>query len=54
MEKKPDTSYTEGDDGFRIKWQSPLQTLQWDDDDRLADFEDRFFDMGGKTTGSGF
>ncbi|KAG0143192.1 hypothetical protein CROQUDRAFT_661603 [Cronartium quercuum f. sp. fusiforme G11] len=32
-----------------IKWEDPLEIAQWNDDERLKDFEDKFFDMGGRT-----
>jgi alpha 1,2-mannosyltransferase len=46
--------FTEAMDGMRVKWDNPVETLQWNDDPRLRDFEDRFYNGGGRTTGQGF
>ncbi|KNF06571.1 hypothetical protein PSTG_00444 [Puccinia striiformis f. sp. tritici PST-78] len=36
------------------KWKDPTEIVSWNDDPRLKDFEDRFYDMGGSTTAVGF
>lgn len=33
------------DDQGDIEWKNPLQIAQWNNDDRLARFEDKFFGM---------
>lgn len=39
----------EGGNKGEIEWKNPLEIAQWNADDRLAGFEDKFFDMGGRT-----
>lgn len=53
-ESGPNLSYTEAADGMRIVWEDPVETVNWADDPRLDPFENRFFGMGGKTSGKGF
>ncbi|PLW11897.1 hypothetical protein PCANC_15616, partial [Puccinia coronata f. sp. avenae] len=36
------------------KWENPTELVSWNDDPRLNDFEDRYYDMGGSTTAVGF
>lgn len=35
-------------------WHDPTEIVSWNDDSRLKGFEDRYFDMGGKTNAVGF
>lgn len=49
-----DVSYTVSGDGVEIKFENPLEVLEWKDDARLRDFEEAFFAEGGKVNGQGF
>lgn len=43
-----DVSYTVSGDGVEIKFENPLEVVQWRGDGRLRDFEQSFFAEGGK------
>lgn len=43
-----DVSYTVSSDGVEIKFENPLEVVQWSQDGRLRDFEAQFFANGGK------
>lgn len=49
-----DVSYTVSGDGVEIKFENPLEVLEWKDDPRLRDFEETFFALGGQVNGKGF
>ncbi|ORY81239.1 mannosyltransferase putative-domain-containing protein [Leucosporidium creatinivorum] len=49
-----DVSYTVSGDGVEIKFENPLEVLEWKDDPRLRYFEDAFFEEGGRVNGQGF
>lgn len=42
-----DVGYTISGDGVEIKFEDPLEVLEWKNDVRLRDFEQAFFDEGG-------
>lgn len=43
-----DVSYTVSSDGVEIKFEDPLEIVQWSHDGRLRDFEKEYFANGGK------
>lgn len=43
--------FTRSPGGFQVNWTDPLVESIWSDDPVLKDFEDRFFEIGGKVNG---